>query len=130
MSPRPISITIISWLFIAIGLVSIGADLLPLIGINISAGPSDFQTLSFFELILTLSVRLLALVCGIFMLYGFNWARWLLAAWMGFHIVISIKDSPFKLIMHVLIFSIILFFLFRPKASVFFQSRKTNREQA
>jgi hypothetical protein len=127
MPSRPISITIISWLFIAVGIISIGADLLPLVGINISAGPTDFQTLGFFELSLMLFVRLLALVCGVFMLYGFNWARWLLIVWMGFHIVISITDSPVKLIIHILIFSIILFFLFRPKASIYFRSRKTKK---
>jgi hypothetical protein len=112
MSPRPISITIISWLFIAVGVISIGADLLPLIGINISTGPSDFQTLGFFELSLMIFVRLLALVCGVFMLYGFNWARWLLIAWMGFHIVISIMDSPVKLIIHIILYTFLNNFIF------------------
>jgi hypothetical protein len=124
MTPRPISITIISWLFIAGGIISIGADLLPFVGVNISTGPSDFQSLTFLELTMTLSVRLLALVCGVFMLYGFNWARWLLVAWMGFHIVVSIMNSPVQLIMHTTLFSIILFSLFRPKASIYFNSVK------
>ena len=33
--------------------------------------------------------ELLAFVAGVFMLRAHNWARWLAAAWMAFHLVIS-----------------------------------------
>jgi hypothetical protein len=31
----------------------------------------------------------LAVVCGVFLLRGQNWARWLATAWMAFHVAIS-----------------------------------------
>jgi hypothetical protein len=64
--------------------------------------------------------RLASIVSGLFMLRGFNWARWLLVAWIVFHIVISALHSLFQLLIHVVIFSVILFFLFRPRASAYF----------
>ncbi len=70
-------------------------------------------------------VRLAGIVSGIFMLYGYNWARWLLVAWIAFHIVISALHSVPELLMHVVIFSVILFFLFRRPASAYFLAGKT-----
>ena len=37
--------------------------------------------------------RLLQIVAGVFMLYGRNWARWLLVAWIAFHIVVGALHS-------------------------------------
>ena len=34
----------------------------------------------------------IAIVCGVFMLRGRNWARWLALAWMAFHVVLSAFD--------------------------------------
>ena len=31
----------------------------------------------------------LAIVCGVFLLRGHNWARWLALAWIAFHVVLS-----------------------------------------
>ena len=69
------------------------------------------------------SVRFLAVLGGVFMLYGFNWARWLLVLWMAFHIVISAMHSLRQLLVHSLLFGAILFFLFRPRASAYFRAR-------
>lgn len=70
-------------------------------------------------------VRIAGIVSGIFMLYGYNWARWLLVAWMAFHIVVSAMHSVSQLLMHVVIFSVILFFLFRRPASAYFLAGNT-----
>ena len=66
--------------------------------------------------------RILQIVAGVFMLYGRNWARWLLVVWIAFHIVVSALHSPLFLLMHVAIFSVILFFVFRRQASAFFNA--------
>ena len=54
------------------------------------------------------------------MLYGHNWARWLLLAWIAFHIVVGALNGVVMLVMHVVIFSIILFFVFRRSANEYF----------
>src|SRR5689334_24511201 len=104
---RPRSITIISSLFIVFGTIALISGLWRV----------DELTSHWY---IHLS-RFLQIVAGVFMLYGRNWARWLLVAWVAFHIIISALHSVLFLLMHVAIFSVILFFLFRRPASVYFQ---------
>jgi uncharacterized membrane protein HdeD (DUF308 family) len=63
-----------------------------------------------------------AIVGGAFLFKGHNWARWLLVAWMAFHIVVGALHGLVPLLTHVVIFSVILFFLFRRPASSFFSA--------
>jgi hypothetical protein len=124
MNKRPLSITVISWIFIAFGVIAIISILLPLFtaeGIQRLAALKARNPLEFW---LAPVIRLLAGLSGLFMLYGFNWARWLLVAWMGYHIILSIFHSPFQLLMHILIFAVLLYFLFRPLASAYFRGTK------
>ena len=67
--------------------------------------------------------RILQIVAGVFMLRGHNWARWLLVVWIAFHIVISALHSTFQLVLHVFIFTIILYFVFRRDSSAYFGVR-------
>ena len=106
MPQRPRSITIISWLFIVFGSVALIGGLIT----------TDLKSHWYVHL-----SRLLQIVAGIFMLYGRNWARWLLVAWIAFHIIISALHSTLFLVMHVAIFTVILFFLFRRQASAYFR---------
>ena len=115
MKERPLSITIISWLFIIFGSIALLSGLLPLFGASAGQLAADFKT----HWMVHLS-RLAQIVGGLFMLRGHNWARWLLVAWIAFHIVIGALHGPLQLLVHVAIFSVILFFLFRPRASAYF----------
>jgi uncharacterized membrane protein len=118
MNQRPRSITIISWIFIVFGIIALVFGLLP---------HADLSAQRLAELTSHWYVhvsRILMLAGGVFMLYGFNWARWLVVVWIAFHIVIGALHSPFQLLMHVLIFSVILYFLFRPKASAYFRGAR------
>ena len=45
--------------------------------------------------------ELLALVSGIFLLRGQNWARWLALAWIAFHVVLSAFHPLGELAVHV-----------------------------
>ena len=105
---RPRSITIISWLFIVFGSVALVSGLVT----------TDLKSHWYVHL-----SRILQIVAGIFMLYGRNWARWLLVAWMAFHIVISALHSALFLLMHAAIFAVILFFVFRRAASPYFNTK-------
>ena len=108
---RPRSITIISWLFIIFGSIALLSGVLPF---------RDLMSHWYVHL-----SRLLMIVAGVFMLKGHNWARWLLVLWIAFHIVISALHSPLFLLMHVLIFSVILYFVFRREASAYFLAAST-----
>ena len=55
------------------------------------------------------------------MLRGCNWARWLLAAWMAYHVVLSAFHSVTELALHTLLFGAIGYFLFRPQSSAYFR---------
>jgi hypothetical protein len=49
------------------------------------------------------------------LLRGYPWARWLLAGWMAFHIVLSALHDMETLLVHVALFAPILYLLFRPR---------------
>ena len=115
MKTRPLSIAIISWLFIIFGSISLVGGLMPLAGANTAQLTAEFKQ----HWMVHLS-HLAALVAGLFMLRAHNWARWLLVAWIVFHIVIGALHGWVPLVTHVVIFSVILFFLFRRKASEYF----------
>jgi hypothetical protein len=114
---RPLSITIIGWLFVVFGSISLLSGVLPF-------GDSTFaQRIAELPGHWYVHVsRLLAIVAGAFMLKGRNWARWLLVAWMAFHIVVGALHGLVPLLTHVAIFSVILFFIFRRDASTYFSA--------
>lgn len=106
---RPRTITIISWLFIIFGSIALLSGVLPF-----------RDLLSHWYVHLS---RILMIVAGVFMLKGQNWARWLLVVWVAFHIVVGALHSALFLLMHVVIFSVILYFVFRREASTYFSRR-------
>ena len=116
MKPRPRSITIISWFFLIFGSIALISGLVPTSNLSLEQLKGHWMV--------HLS-RLLAMVSGLFMLRGHNWARWLLVAWIAFHIVLSALHSVLQLLIHVVIFGIILFFLFRRPASEYFQPQRS-----
>ena len=66
---------------------------------------------------------MIAVLCGILMLRDCNWARWLLVVWILFHVVFSFFHSLLQVAVHGLLFGIVLFFLFSPRASAYFRPR-------
>jgi len=108
MHKRPFSITIISWLFIAVGVVGLAYH---------STHPKEDNV----SIVWILILRFLALVCGVCMLFRQNWARWLTAAWLAYHVYLSLHHKTSELIIHALVFAVIVFFLFRPAAAAYFR---------
>ena len=68
--------------------------------------------------------ELVAVIAGIFLFLGHNWARWLAVGWMAFHIAISWPKVP-ALAVHTLILAAIVWLLFRNDASRFFAARRS-----
>jgi len=120
MTKRPRSITIISWIFITFGGLAFLLSLRPLAD---SAG-AQWIAEHPFEFWLIPVIQILALLSGLFMLYGFNWARWLLVVWVGSHVIISAMHSAFELVVHSLLFVVVLYFIFRPQATKYFRGAR------
>ena len=111
MKHRPLSITLISCLFIAAGVV----------GIIYHA--SELKDLATPEVSLVLFVRMLAIIGGIFTLRGAKWARWLLVAWITYHVILSFFHSSAEVIMHFVLSIVVVVSLFHPKANTYFRKK-------
>lgn len=114
MPRRPLSVTIISCLFIAAGTIGLAYHL------------PEFRGQFKLEFVWVSVVRLLAIVAGLLMLRGVNGARWLLLAWMLFHVILSAFHSLRELAMHALLLVVIAYLLFRPKPSAYFRAGRTS----
>ncbi len=108
---RPIAVTIIAWLLIVAGVFGFTVHIRELL----SQKPFHFQ-----DLWIPI-VGFLPAAIGVFILLGRNWARWLALAWMAFHVAISFFDSLQKVAVHVLLFVLIAYSLFRRDAKAYFQ---------
>ena len=109
MKSRPLSVTVIGWLSIAAGVV----------GLAYHAG--EFRARPPLEYAIVCFVRLLAILCGVFVLRGRNWARWLLLAWLAYHVALSAFHRLSQLVIHGLLLAAVAYLLFRPRASAYFR---------
>jgi len=73
---------------------------------------------------------IVTVMCGIAMLKGQNWSRYLYVIWSIIGTVIGITTSPMKAVMipGIVVFLVIAFFLFRPKANAFFLSSEISHD--
>jgi len=123
---RPRSITIIAWFFVAAGALALLNDLWPLVTSGAAAQLAKLKSDGLADLGPAWATRLLAIVGGIWLLRGRNWARWLLVLWMLFHIGMSAFDSWEKLVFHCVLFLPIFYFLFRSTADHYFRAPRTS----
>lgn len=107
---RPWSVTLIGILFILSGTVGI-----------IYHAPELKQLWDNPGIILVFVVRALAIVGGVYTLRAANWARWLLVAWMVYHVVLSFYHDLSQLLTHVAFLLVLLIGLFHPKANAYFR---------
>lgn len=118
MNKRPLSITVVSWIFIVAGVL----------GLAYHARDFDPERPFDSDFLWICVVRLLAIVCGVFMLRGRNWARWLLVVWLGYHAGLSVLHTPFEMVVHSLLLVGFLFLLFRRTASTYFGGPPTTMQ--
>src|SRR5574341_1348275 len=108
MKKRPLEVTIVGWLFIVAGASGFVYHII---------GPEAFDL----EHILVLVVRLLAIVGGASVLFGQNWARWLLICWIGYHVILSFWHSTSEIAAHIVLLLATTFALLNSRASVYFR---------
>lgn len=111
---RPRAITLIGWLFIAVGAIGILKDVVPFVTDH-ARQLAALRAQSVSELGAAWTSSLLAALGGAGLLRGHAWARWLLAAWMAFHIVLTALHDMETFLVHVAIFAPILYLLFHPR---------------
>jgi hypothetical protein len=117
MNERPLSVTIISGLFIAAGVIGLAYHFTEL----------KIQGAFQYEVVWALMLRFMAIVCGVYMLHGSNWARWLTMAWMAYHVILSGFHSLQALVIHSLLFAVFAYFLFRAGVTVYFRRAGASR---
>jgi hypothetical protein len=113
-SKRPVSVLILSCLYITVGAVGLAYHFPELIALK------DYTV--WIEL-----TELLAILAGAFMLLDHNWARWLALAWMAFHVAISFPVLR-QMAVHSIIFGVIAWLLFRPDVGRYFVTSKLGDE--
>jgi tryptophan-rich sensory protein len=119
MKKRPRSVTVISYLFIAAGAIGFAYHV------------TEFRVQRQFDygLVWVCLLRLLVILAGSFMLRGSNWARWLLLAWIAYHVILSAFHSFTELVMHGLLLGVTSYFLFRPQVAAYFRSATAERDK-
>jgi uncharacterized membrane protein HdeD (DUF308 family) len=116
MNKRPLSITLISLLFITFGIIALAKGLWTFVRLPAAGRSSDLYKhwIAYFT-------QFVALLSGVLMLRRSNLGRWLLVLWLAFHVVLSFFHNSLELGMHVLVMAVMLFFLFRPRAAAYFR---------
>ena len=109
---RRLSVTILAWVFIAVGSLGLATGLIQLLTITSRGSVSSVHRHYLTESGFILLSGLIAAIGGAGLLHGFRWARWLCILWMAFHLVLSIWHSPVEVIFHVLMLMGMIYLLF------------------
>jgi hypothetical protein len=125
MQRRPPSITVVGWIFIAAGTAAMLQDLWPLLTPDAARQLAKLKADGVADLGPAWTSRLLAIVGGIALLRGRNWARWLLVAWMVFHIGRSALHSATEVVLHAAFFLPLSYLMFRRSSEPYFRAAKT-----
>ena len=119
---RPTSVTVIAWFLIVIALISLATSYKAL------DNPISQELMA--KSLLPISVQYvmmfvgltISLASGVAMLKGMNWGRTLYVVWSAIGFVITLVTSPIKfaVIPGAVLFAVIVFFLYRAKATAYF----------
>ena len=134
MRTRPTSITVIAWILILMGGISLVTTTLminpvmnnPAIRELMSKSPVPVPV----QYAMTYVALLVMLVSGVAMLKGQNWGRWLYVVGTALSFLIGIVTSPLKgaMIPGFVVFVMVTFFLFCPKANTYFSDQESARD--
>ena len=116
-SNRPLSVTIVACVYIAVGFIGFAYHF------------HEFQRTDRFDfdLLWIESLRVLAIVAGLFLLRGRNWARWLALVWIAFHVILSAFHTLPEFAMHCLFCGLIAWLLFGFQTGRYFRNLPVQR---
>jgi len=113
MKGRPLPVVIVAVLFILAGVIGFFYHLQELLD------PTNLN-----ETVWILLLRILAVVCGVLLLFGVSWARWLAIGWLLYHVVVSALNSTSEMIAHIVFLTLVTVLLFLPASAAWFQDKK------
>jgi hypothetical protein len=122
MNDRPLSVTIVAWLLIVLGIlgaaglaISYGSPMSQAVMAGSPLSPDLQMGIAIFGLFVSI-------VSGIFIMLGRDWARLLYVGWGAAELVLSIATAPITLwlLLSVLFLVAIAYFLFNGPANRFF----------
>lgn len=130
MIKRPTSINVIAWFLIVTSGISLIASTMSL------SNPMTKELMAksllpvSLQLVMLYVGLLIAIVAGIAMLKGQNWARLIYVASSAIGFVIGIFTSPMKaaMIPGIVVLAVITFFLFRPNANEYFSPKEATND--
>src|SRR5436190_21736603 len=93
MKTRPLPVIIVSILFILAGSVGFDYHMKELFELNNNLN----------ETILILFLRILAVVCGLLLLFRINWSRLFSISWLVYHVIIGAFNSTSEMIAHIVL---------------------------
>jgi hypothetical protein len=115
MNQRPLSVVLIACVYMATGAVGLVFHLVQF------KPQQPFE----YDIVWISLVSVIAIVAGVYMLRGNNWARWLAIVWIAFHVVLSAFHSRFELAVHSVLCATFAYFLFRRVATQYFRAART-----
>lgn len=119
---RPTSITVVAWILIATSVLNLVTSTVnmndPMVRELMAKSPLPIPV-QFAMIYVGLTVNL---ACGMAMLDGRNWGRWLYVIWGLFGMAVGLATSPIRLLMipGLLVFYVFAMFLFGSKAKLYF----------
>lgn len=105
---RPFPVLIIAGLYVAVGVLGFAVHFRDLLAQAPDSGWVE-------------GTELLALICGVYLYRGHNWARWLALVWMSFHVILSSFHAYTEFIIHSVLFVIIAGCLFNSGSNRYFR---------
>ena len=109
---RPTSVTILACVYLAVGVGGFAVHFRELLARHPDAVGIEVTELT-------------AIVCGVFLLRGQNWARWLALAWIAFHVILSAFHAIPELVIHAAFCALFAWLLFRPEAARYFRGTQS-----
>ena len=126
MNQRPVSLSVIAWILIVMGALSLitvpflfnNPNALEMLKQNPLPIPVQFAT--------SMLSPIVSIVSGIAILKGKNWGRFFYVIWWLIGFAVGLITTPVKVAMipGTVVFLVIVYFLFNRKASEFFTSGK------
>jgi hypothetical protein len=113
MKNCPPTVTLLSFLFVAVGVISTAVHVWQF---NITR-PTKLEVAGVF------AIGTLAVVAGIYMLRGRNWARWLALGWISFHVIVAAFNQPLGLVIHGVFVVLLAWLLFRRESQQWFDPK-------
>jgi hypothetical protein len=106
-SQRPVAVWIVACVYLMVGVLGLGYHFRELLAMQKDS-------------VWVEATELVAIVCGVFLFRGKNWARWVAVAWAAFHVVISVLNGMQGVVVHSVLLVAIAWLLFRPGSAEYF----------